>query len=287
MRRTLSTLALLLTVVVALAGLTTAPAVAEGSSQGAGLPPLPTSPLGDPPGANNWKCKPTKARPNPVILVHGTFGDRKNLLEKLSRSIKAKGFCVFSLDYGNRGTGEIAHSARQLKAYVNRVLKATGAKKVSFVGHSQGGMMPRYYIKFLGGKNKVDDMVGLSPSNHGTNLTGGTLLNKIAGQVVGVACPACNQQGTGSAFLRRLNAGDETPGRVSYTNVTTRYDEVVIPHTSGYLKGPRTTNLTIQNLCPLDTAEHLLIPMSNTAIAVTLNALTRKGPADPKFRPAC
>ena len=36
------------------------------------------------------------------------------------------------------------------------------------VGHSQGGMMPRYYIKFLGGAGKVDDLVGLSPSNHGT-----------------------------------------------------------------------------------------------------------------------
>ena len=37
------------------------------------------------------------------------------------------------------------------------------------VGHSQGGMMPRYYIKFLGGADKVDDLVGLAPSNHGTS----------------------------------------------------------------------------------------------------------------------
>ena len=49
------------------------------------------------------------------------------------------------------------------------MLAATGAAKVSMVGHSQGGMMPRYYIKFLGGASKVDDLVGLSPSNHGTS----------------------------------------------------------------------------------------------------------------------
>ena len=43
---------------------------------------------------------------------------------------------------------------------------------MSLVGHSQGGMMPRYYLKFLGGVGKVDDLVGLVPSNHGTDDTG-------------------------------------------------------------------------------------------------------------------
>ncbi len=52
------------------------------------------------------------------------------------------------------------------------MLAATGAKKVDLVGHSQGGMMPRYYIKNLGGASKVDTLVGLAPSNHGTTLEG-------------------------------------------------------------------------------------------------------------------
>ena len=40
------------------------------------------------------------------------------------------------------------------------------------VGHSQGGMMPRYYLKFLGGTAFVDDLVGMAPSNHGTTIAG-------------------------------------------------------------------------------------------------------------------
>lgn len=249
--------------------------------------PLPTSPAGDPPGANDWSCEPTKQRPRPVILVHGTFGDRKNLLERLSRSIKTQGFCVYSLDYGNRGTADIAASAQQLKAFTERVLRSTGARKVSMVGHSQGGMMPRHYIKFLGGKRVVDDLVGLAPSNHGTDVTGPNG-NPISNLGFGLLCPACLQQSAGSTFLTALNAGDETPGRVSYTQITTRYDEVVIPHTSGYLAaGKRTTNVTIQDKCRRDLAEHLLITSSRTAIAITLDALTRRGPARPGFQPVC
>ncbi|GAA4380172.1 esterase/lipase family protein [Nocardioides caricicola] len=246
--------------------------------------PLPTSPFGDPTGANDWFCRPSADRPTPVVIVHGTFGDKKSLLDRLSSAMVDDGFCVYSLDYGNRGTGDIAASARQLKKFVRKVLDATGAAQVSMVGHSQGGMMPRYYIRFLGGAKVVDDLVGLSPSNHGTTLTG----SGSPGSATGGFCTACTQQAAGSPFLTRLNAGDETPGLVSYTQITTRYDEVVVPYTSAYLaEGPRTTNVTIQDLCPADLAEHVLIPMSRTAIAVTLDALTHAGPADPAFRPAC
>ncbi len=242
------------------------------------LPQFPTAPDGDVVGVNDWSCRPDSRHPSPVILVHGTMGDRRHLLEKLSTTMMAEGFCVFSLDYGNRGLEEISRSAEQLKKFTQRVRKATGARKVSMVGHSQGGMMPRYYIKFLGGARFVDDLVGIAPSNHGTASSGpdGNPISALVGQL----CEACIQQTAGSPFLSRLNGGDETPGKVSYTQITTQYDEVVVPHTSGYLTpGPRTTNVTIQRLCRSDWAEHIFVPMSDTTIAITLDALTGKGPA--------
>ena len=271
MRKSLGVLALVL---VATLGVV-APSHAEGW-----LPQLPTAPEGDLPGVNDWSCRPTAVRPEPVILVHGTIGDRRHLLERLSRMMLREGFCVFSLDYGNRGLEGIARSAAQLKTFTERVREATGAAKVSMVGHSQGGMMPRYYIKFLGGARYVDDLVGISPSNHGTTLTGGGTSNLIADLVIGQVCEACLQQGAGSDFLVHLNAGDETPGKVSYTQITTKYDEVVVPHTSGYLTpGPRTTNVTIQSLCRRDLSEHVSNPLSPTTLRITLDALTHPGPA--------
>jgi pimeloyl-ACP methyl ester carboxylesterase len=239
------------------------------------------SPGISPPGSNDWSCKPTAAHPEPVVLVHGTFEDMTVNWNVFSPKLKADGYCVFALDYGHRATDEIGQSAHQLSAFVDKVLSATGAAKVDIVGHSQGGMMPRYYIKNLGGDTKVDDLVGLSPSNHGTTNPG-------AGSFSPQTCEACLEQQAGSSFITTLNSGDESPGPISYTQVETRYDEVVTPYTSAFL-APDTdvTNVLLQDKCPNDTSEHLAIANDPIALQWTENALGRSGPADPGFTPSC
>jgi triacylglycerol esterase/lipase EstA (alpha/beta hydrolase family) len=241
-----------------------------------------------PPGAN-VPCRPTAAHPDPVVLVHGTAENMLDNWLAMAPALKGAGYCVYAFNYGSYngsgiigvyGVGPIERSAQELATYVDTVRAATGAARVDLVGHSQGGMMPRYYIKNLGGGGKVDDLVALSPSNHGTT-------NPLAPPLAPV-CPACLQQAAGSPFITRLNSGDESPGPVSYTNLVTRYDEVVTPSTSGYLAAdPQVTNITLQDLCPNDTSEHLRTPYDPPAIALTLNALGRTGPADPAHRPAC
>jgi triacylglycerol lipase len=230
-----------------------------------------------PPSASAATCTPTPAHPEPVVLVHGTFGDASNWAVDAPQ-LRAAGYCTFAINYGNHGTGEIAKSAQQLKTFVDQVLAATGASKVDIVGHSQGGMMPRYYIKNLGGATRVDDLVGLAPSNHGTTTP-------LAPYAVG--CPACMEQVFGSPFLTALNAGDETPGPVSYTVVETKYDEVVTPYTSAFLSGDNTTNVLLQDKCPADVSEHLAIVGDPIALQWVENALGRPGPADPGFTPRC
>ena len=242
-----------------------------------------------PPPGSDVPCGLTTAHPYPVVLVHGTFENRFDNWLAMAPALKAAGYCVYSLDYGSYngsgvlgiyGVGEIERSAGELRGFVAGVRSRTGAAKVSLVGHSQGGLMPRYFIKRLGGDAVVDDLVGLAPSNHGT-------ANPLA-PVAGFSCPACRQQVTGSAFLRDLNAGDESPGDVSYTQVVTRYDEVVVPATSGYLApDANVTNVTLQDRCPNDTSDHLRVPYDPPAISLTLNALGRSGPADPGYQPAC
>ncbi|MEU2793345.1 alpha/beta fold hydrolase [Streptomyces sp. NPDC007100] len=241
-----------------------------------------TRPSVVPTGANDWSCKPDRAHPRPVVLVHGTAENRYANWAALSPTLKDAGYCVFALDYGGTqgpmlATGDIAKSAAQLGAFVDRVRAATGAAKVDVVGHSQGGMMPRYYIKNLGGAAKVDKLVALVPSNHGTTLIGIGLLARLipgADVVVGAGCPACEQQVVGSRFLKDLNAGAETHPDVTYTVISTWYDEVVTPYTSAFLDPARNvTNETLQGHCLLNTTAHINITYDRTATGLVMNAL--------------
>jgi triacylglycerol esterase/lipase EstA (alpha/beta hydrolase family) len=233
-----------------------------------------------PPGSNDANCKPTSVHPYPVVLVPGTF-ENQSMWATVAPQIKAAGYCVFSLDYGNNATGDISTSAGELGSFVDQVLSETGASKVDLVGHSQGGMMPRYWMRFDGGASKVDDLVGIAPSNHGTT-------NPLAAPA-GSFCPACAQQAVGSPFITNLNAGGDTQSGPSYTIISTRYDEVVTPFTSQALNGPsnQVTNVVLQNKCPLDVSEHLTIPDEAVTLRWVLNALGRNGPADPVFNPRC
>ena len=129
---------------------------------------------------------------------------------------------------------------------------STGAAKVDLVGHSQGGMMPRYYLKFLGGAAKVAKLVGLAPSNHGTTVLGlNALLNnlKLAGVPVTslVGCVVLHPADRAVGFLERLNAGGDTVPGVQYTVIESKYDEVVTPYTSAFLSGPNVRNILVQD----------------------------------------
>jgi triacylglycerol esterase/lipase EstA (alpha/beta hydrolase family) len=252
---------------------------------GAGILAATLHPGSSPPGSNDWSCRPTTAHPYPVVLVHGTFGNMTDSWQALSPLLANNGYCVFALDYGGspgnqiQATGDIPTSAAQLGAFVDRVLAATGA-----LGHSQGGMMPRWYMKFLGGDQTVHALVGLAPSNHGTTFNGlAPLARAFPGgpSAFGAQCQACEQQFVGSSFLEELNAGGDTvPGPV-YTVIETKYDNVVTPYTSAFLSGPNVTNITLQDQCASDLVDHLGIIYDAIALHDVLNALDPAGATPP------
>jgi triacylglycerol esterase/lipase EstA (alpha/beta hydrolase family) len=260
---------------------------------GAGIVAEAVTPGAAPPGANDFSCTPSAAHPYPVVLVHGTFGDMTDSWQALSPLLANDGFCVFALNYGGaagdpiQATGAIESSAAQLAAFVTTVLSATHARQVDIVGHSQGGMMPRYYIDFLRGASKVHALVGLAPSNHGTTLFGvSTLASAFPGGVSAVpGCDACSEQMAGSAFLAHLNAGSETRPHVAYTVIESKYDDVVTPYTSAFLNGPGVTNITLQNQCPIDFGDHLAIIYDPVALADVVNALDPAHPTPPPCVP--
>ncbi|WP_406412999.1 alpha/beta fold hydrolase [Streptomyces halstedii] len=235
-------------------------------------------------GWNDFSCKPSTAHPRPVVLVHGTFANSVDNWLVLAPYLVNRGYCVFSLDYGQLpglphigGLGPIDASAGQLAAYVDRVLAATGAPEADLVGHSQGGMMPHYYLKFLGGAAKVNALVGIAPDNHGTTLLGLTGLLPYfpgLGHLITEKTPGLADQVAGSRFITELTAGGDTVPGVRYTVIATRYDEVVTPYRTQYLDGPDVRNVLLQDLCPLSLSEHVAIgTIDRVAFHEVANAL--------------
>ncbi|MFC7308092.1 esterase/lipase family protein [Streptomyces monticola] len=260
----------------------------------------------DPPGANDWNCRPSAAHPRPVVLVHGTYENRYNNWARMSPELKAQGYCVYALDYGDtddaapgaaptvKGYGDIKQSSKELAAFVDKVLDASGSGQVDLVGHSQGGTLARWYLKADGGanpgdpsKNKVKKVVQLGATNHGTTMSGTlTLADKFhmveAGEkpfgMAGV------QQFVKSDFIKELNAdGDTVPG-VDYTVIGTKYDEITTPWQSTFMTaGPGATvrNIALQEGCPVDLSAHLSMSYSPRAIGLVKRALDPSAPAAP------
>ncbi|MDG4865842.1 alpha/beta fold hydrolase, partial [Streptomyces sp. T-3] len=149
---------------------------------------------GMPAGVNDWSCRPSPQKPRPVVLAHGTFTPSAQAWSQLAPALVRRGFCVYALDYGVMegrpgvaGIGPVAESAEQLATFVEGVRAATNAPKADLVGYSQGGLMPRYYLRFLGGAQKVDRLIGVAPDNHGITLAGlSNLLQTATGPVAGV-----------------------------------------------------------------------------------------------------
>lgn len=288
-RRILSGLAALCFAAATLA----APAIAPSSGNTAQAQSTSTASLNvSPIGANNWSCVPSAKHPTPVVLVHGTFETMADNWLTLSPTLKRQGYCVYALNYGLEGglsgTGDIRESAAQLSDFVDRVRAAAGTQKVDIVGHSQGGMMPRWY---MGGAKYVNDLVAVSPSNHGTQgvIAPSSTGMKLIGVVGAVACDACLDQVAGSDFLTELNSIGDTVNGPDYTVITTKYDEIVTPYGSQFLDGPdqKVTNVLIQEKCPLDLSGHLTINHDPVMHRLVLNALSTDGPANPAYRPSC
>lgn len=238
-------------------------------------------------------CTPGADHPVPVILIHGTRADRTINWQYLGPELAALGYCVYSLDLPDRGQAPIAHSVKALASRVAEVRSATGAHKVSLVGHSLGGLVARDYVL------SVTPDRGASPNEHGhrsgrvgfvddiiamgTPHTG--YYTEPPGDQVDAAfntsCPACWEMARGSSYMQRLNAGDMTPGSASYTSIITDYDGVALPLDSQYLpEGPQVANVRLQAECELHVVDHLTLALDPLVRDWIVSALSRSGPAD-------
>ena len=253
------------------------------------------TPGASPPGANDRSCRPEAAHPRPVVLVHGLGASMTDNWDTVAPLLANEGYCVFALTYGVipgasfpldhlGGMVPMESSAQELAHFVEVVRRLTGAPEVDVVAQSEGTLVVQQYLKFVGGAAVVNRFVALTPLYRGTSVgaldqlrAAGSaalpLLFPLFSGTVDHLCGSCQQFLAGSDFLRRLNADGVTAEGVSYTNIVTRYDQLVVPFTSGLVDAPGVDNHVVQDDCALDLSDHLAMAFDAVATRHVLNAL--------------
>ncbi|WP_229073364.1 triacylglycerol lipase [Actinoplanes sp. DH11] len=218
-----------------------------------------------------------RAGRTPVLLIHGTGSTfRANFSWNWARAFAGENRAYCGIDLPEDASGDIQAAAEHVVHAIRRLHTAAGAP-ISLVGHSQGGMIGRWALKYWPDTRKmVDDYVSLGAPNHGTNTF-------VAQCAAAGRCPAARwQQRTGSRFLAALNDGPQTWPGVSYTQVSVHSDEIVVPYTSADLPAaPNVSNIEVNRICPAETVEHFGLAYDNAAYLIGIDALTHPGPAQP------
>jgi len=205
----------------------------------------------------------------PVLLVHGTGATgEENWGRNYSHFLAALGYPVCIVDLPNRALGDMQVSAGHLILAVRR-MAADSNKKVDIVGHSQGGLVGRWALRWSPQtRSLVDDLVTLGSPHHGT------------GEPI-FRTPALLQMKRASMFLKALNSVDETYGDASYTSIW-GYEEEENKSPDGkpssYLDGA--SNLPVQEVCQGRRVGHLELVTDPAVMAMVLDALSQPGPAD-------
>lgn len=116
------------------------------------------------------KCKPSAAKPHPVIVVHGQSGNVAGMSGVVG-ALEHAGYCVWGRDYGfvpggANGQDRLGASAHQIGGVVDEVLKKTGASQVDFVSHSAGTGVVDNYLQQKGGATKTHRVVSFAGLHH-------------------------------------------------------------------------------------------------------------------------
>lgn len=152
--------------------------------------------------------------PVPVVLVPGWMGFPESM-NVLAGSFEIDGRATYLLDQNKPfifdflgfPTTDTSTNGPRLAALVDHALAETGADQVDLVGYSYGGLVARHYVKDLGGEANVRRYVGIGVPQRGVAAACG-----LDYEEAGHLCP-------GTPFMSALNAGDDTPGAIEYSNI--------------------------------------------------------------------
>jgi pimeloyl-ACP methyl ester carboxylesterase len=180
----------------------------------------------------------------PVLLLHGYLGTRGSMYI-LERRLNDDGICVFSFNLGSLNVRDIRTSAFLIHRKIESILAQTPVKKIDIIGHSMGGLIGLYYVKKLGGHEKVRKLVMM-----GTPLRG-TWSALLGIATVGLISASAWQLLPGSRFLKELGSGP-LPPNVQYFTLAAQRDWVCPIGST-----------------PLEGAESMTVPLGHSSLVMS------------------
>ena len=161
----------------------------------------------------------------PLLLVHGYMNNPAVFWLLIAR-LRTLGITDIHAITLSPPWGSIEAFASQVGKAVGSILNVRPGEEVDILGHSMGGVVVAYYLKFLDGSKKTRNFLAVGTPFRGTYLA--CLGSGIcAFQMIPL-----------SRFIRRL---DFKPGDVPSTKVCclrAAFDEYVLPNRSAFLGSP-------------------------------------------------
>lgn len=208
----------------------------------------------------------------PILLVPGTSVTPEiNYSWGYQKVLREQGYAVCAVSLPGGGTGDMQTTVEYVVSAI-RSMSETSRKEVSILGHSQGGLLPAWAIRYWPDlASRVDDVVSLDAPYGGSRLA-----DYICDPTH--SCPALAWQVTRNSDFTRALRRSPIPAGVSYTSIGTNKTDLVFPSPDAtYLPGA--TNVFVQDICPGRYVSHLAMAWDAPAHGLVMDALTHEGAA--------
>ena len=161
---------------------------------------------------------------NPVLLLYG-FGATRRTFSILEKRLYNDGYTVFSINLGGLfdtfNTEAIESLASHVDQKIERLYKRYQFRgKLSIISHSKGGLIGRYYIKRLGGDQRVKLLITMGTPHNGSPWALLAAFTPIA-----LLLKSVRQMTPMSPFIRRLKLGP-FPAKVKLYSIYSKADRV-------------------------------------------------------------
>jgi len=163
-----------------------------------------------------------KGSGTPLLLVHGYLHSALVWIYYMSTWKRAGFGPIYTLCLGFPFSS-IKTYAKKLSLKAEEIRKETGEKELILIGHSMGGLISAYYAIEMAEAGSIKQVITIGAPLHGT-------------RVASIALGKCAQEmRVHSPFTETLRKSIARAKGISFYNIGTKSDQLVIPYTSCFV----------------------------------------------------